>query len=113
MGRHQSLPSGSMQQAPLSTSPTSGRYQKQESVQPCILQKGTRGKATQNEKAENRRKMRELDKTPEKQLSELERLAAFMKKTRIIIIKMISCKKQTNKQKNKQTKNKNTGVKDC
>ena len=35
------------------------RYQKQESVQPCILQKGTRGKATQNEKAEKKRRVKD------------------------------------------------------
>ena len=40
VGRHQCLLSGSLPQAPVSTSPTRVEHQKQERLQPCSLQKG-------------------------------------------------------------------------
>ena len=73
MGRHQSLPSGSLQQAPVPTWATRGAdFRTKTGNNSTVCKKDTTPKTYKKEKAEDYNSDKEERKTPEKQLSDLE-----------------------------------------
>ena len=91
MGRHQSLPSGSLQQAPVPTSATRGAdTRRKRGYNSIICIKVTTPKTYKNEKTENYNSDEgERKKNPRKQLSDLEILSLQEKHFRLLMLKMM------------------------
>ena len=90
MGRHQSLPSGSLQQAPVPTSATRGAdTRSKRGYNSIICKKVTTPKTYKNEKTENYNSDEGERKTPEKQLSDEEILSLQEKDFRLLMLKMM------------------------
>ena len=90
MGRHQSLPSGSLQQAPIPTSTTRETdARSKRSYNSIVCKKFTTAKTCKNEKTENYNSDEGEEKNPEKQLSDLEIISLQEKDNKLMTLKMI------------------------
>ena len=90
MGRHQPLPSRSLQQAPILTSATRrGDTRRKRGYNSIICKKVTTPKTYKNEKTENYNSDEGERKTPENQLSDEEILSLQEKDFRLLMLKMM------------------------
>ena len=87
----QSLPSGNLHQPPRQPHPPEGRQQKQEELQSCSLwnENHIHRKTDKMKRQRAMYQNKEQDKTPEKQLNEVETGNLPEKEFRIMIVKMI------------------------
>ena len=90
MGRHQSLPSGSQQQAPILTSATEGADTRgKRGYNSIISKKVTTPKTYKNEKTENYNSDKGERKPPENHISHEEILSLQEKDFRLLMLKMM------------------------
>ena len=93
----QSLPSGNLHQPPRQPHPPEGRQQKQEELQSCSLwnENHIHRKTDKMKRQRAMYQNKEQDKTPEKQLNEVEIGNLPEKEFRIMIVKMIQDRGKT------------------
>ena len=90
MGRHQSLPSGSLSQAPYQLQPKGGQTPEVKEVTTLpFVKKSPHQKPIKRKRQRTVTQIREKEKTPEKQLSDQEILSLQEKDFRLLMLKMM------------------------